>query len=272
MIITEKDINSLLGAAVEASGAIMDIYDSQTGKVYLKDDNSCVTDADRASHDILKKSINKLYPSVPVISEEGEDVAHEERNKWESFWLIDPLDGTKEFISKNGEFTVNIALIKKNVPVFGLVSIPAKGLHYYAVKGKGVYKKEKNKSFSAIKTGKSAGGLTVVARSRSHGSESEDEIISNLGPVKTVYAGSALKFCLIAEGRADIYIRTGPTMEWDTAAGQCVAEEAGARVCDMEGSMLLYNKQSLLNPGFICAGDKTLINNIIRQGGKRDVS
>ena len=254
MIFKDREIFFLAELAREASSAVMRFYNSEMLRVDYKKDNSCITDADRVSHDILSEGLEKFFPGMHVLSEEGKDIAHEERKNWRLFWLLDPLDGTKEFISKNGEFTVNIALIEKNSPVFGLVSAPAKNLTYYAVKGGGAFRKKKGEDACVIRAGKGARKEKVVVRSRSHAGKFEDEIISGLGPVKTIYAGSSLKFCLVAEGSADVYIRSGPTMEWDTAAGQCVAEEAGAEVATIEGEALLYNKKSLLNPGFICAG------------------
>ncbi|MGM0568793.1 MAG: 3'(2'),5'-bisphosphate nucleotidase CysQ [Elusimicrobiota bacterium] len=249
-MLNNNDINKLLALTRRAGQKIMEIYDSSFD-VELKKDLSPITLADRASHEILLSGLNKLFPRIPVLSEEGKDIPYSERKKWDYFWLIDPLDGTKEFISKNGEFTINIALIKKTRPVFGLVSIPAKNTIYYALHKKGAYKKEKDKEAKKINIGKDNKNETVVVRSRSHKSSKEEEIISKLRNVKEIYAGSALKFCLIAEGKADIYLRSGPTMEWDTAAGHCVAQEAGAEIKTLKEKDFRYNKKELLNPGFI---------------------
>jgi len=247
-----KDIESLLSLADKAAREIMEVYNTSFD-VENKKDNSPITLADRRSNDIIVSGLKKMYPDIPLISEEEKDIPYKERKNWEYFWLIDPLDGTKEFISKNGEFTINIALIEKNTPVFGLVSIPAKDTVYYALRGEGAYKKEKDKEIKKIHVRKENKDETVVVRSRSHKSKEEEKIISKLGQVKEISAGSALKFCLVAEGRADVYVRSGPTMEWDTASGHCVSEEAGARVKTIDGKKFVYNKKSLLNPGFVCA-------------------
>ena len=166
---------------------------------------------------------------------------------------MDPLDGTKEFISGNGEFTINIALVKGKKPVMGAVSVPAKGDIYFAEKGKGAYKKDKNGILSEINLKRREnGGAVILARSRSHKNIEEDGIISKIGKIRTVFAGSALKFLLAAEGKADLYVRCGPTMEWDTAAGHCVLEEAGGILVSLNNRGFLYNKRVLKNPGFVC--------------------
>lgn len=252
MNLKENDIKNLLSLASEAGKEIMRVYETSFD-VEHKEDASPITLADRASHDILSSGLKKLSPHIPVLSEEGRDIPLLERKKWNYFWLIDPLDGTKEFVSKNGEFTVNIALIKKDRPVFGLVSIPAKGTLYYASRSGGAYKIKNSGTSEQIESRKNISPPVVVTRSRSHSSLEEEKIISRLGKIKTIFAGSALKFCLVAEGRADVYLRSGPTMEWDTAAGHCVAREAGAHIKQLNGKDFCYNKKSLRNPGFICA-------------------
>ncbi len=254
MKIRESDIENILSLAREASEKIMDVYSSSRIEFTRKKDSSPLTLADKASHTVLLKGLRELFPSVPVFSEEGGRIPYAERKDWEYFWLVDPLDGTKEFISKNGEFTVNIALVEKDKPVFGLVAVPASGTAYYALRGSGAYKKKGDRDPEKIRVREDTGGETVVARSRSHSSEIGDKIISALGGARSLYAGSALKFCLVAEGRADIYIRSGPTMEWDTAAGHCLIEEAGGVLRTLENTPLVYNKRNPVNPGFVSAG------------------
>lgn len=261
MKISLKDTEAILGLVQDASQSIIEIYNSACFGIEAKKDNSPVTLADKASHAILASGLNKLYPDIPVLSEEAKITPYAIRKEWECFWLIDPLDGTKEFILKNGEFTINLALIQKNKPVFGVVAAPAKKVVYFAGKEYGPYKKEKG-SLLKIKAKKRAGKKLLVARTRSHKNKKEDVFISRLRPCEAIYAGSALKFCLVAEGRADIYLRGGPTMEWDTAAGQCIAAEAGAETFDLGGNPFLYNKKSLLNPGLVCTANKKIIERI----------
>ncbi len=254
--LADRGIEGLLLLAENASEQVMKVYESSSHGARRKKDNSPVTRADTLSNNILTSGVKKLYPEIPVLSEESGEIPYEKRKSWEYFWLIDPLDGTREFLSRNGEFTINIALIEKQSPIFGLVSVPSRKAVYYACRGRGAYVKDQGGRIRRINAARLPKGATiVVARSRSHSNEAEDEIVKRLGPAKTLHAGSALKFCLVAEGKADVYLRCSPTMEWDTAAGQCVAEEAGAGVSAMDGAPFLYNKESLLNPGFVCAVD-----------------
>jgi 3'(2'), 5'-bisphosphate nucleotidase len=260
MVKSKYNIEKLIPFMQQASAKVMDVYDSAEINVEHKKDNSPLTIADKCSHEILTSGIKEVFPEIPVISEEGDNFSYEERKKWEYFWLVDPLDGTKEFISKNGEFTINAALIKINKPVAGVVCVPAKGDIYFAEKGKGAYKKDKNGKLSGISVKKNDEGAVILARSRSHRKKAEEDIVKNLGETKTVFAGSALKFLIVAEGKADLYLRCGPTMEWDTAAGHFILEEAGGILLSLENSEFLYNKRILKNPGFICG-----VENIVRK-------
>ncbi|PKP19833.1 MAG: 3'(2'),5'-bisphosphate nucleotidase [Bacteroidetes bacterium HGW-Bacteroidetes-21] len=252
-------------AAEAASKAILKIYSEGSGKVYLKSDQSPLTDADLAANNEIISILSDT--NIPLLSEEGKDIEYRLRSQWDLFWMVDPLDGTKEFISRNGEFTVNIALIEKNKPIGGVIWVPVKDTLYFALKGMGAYKKsgfqashchslqdvmslsEKISASTPQKT------LKVVA-SRSHLNKETQDFISDLsnkfGKVELISCGSSLKFCTMAEGKAGIYPRFGPTMEWDTAAGHAIAEEAGCIVKHENGKdSFVYNKENLLNPAFV---------------------
>ncbi|MBN1521130.1 MAG: 3'(2'),5'-bisphosphate nucleotidase CysQ [Candidatus Aureabacteria bacterium] len=249
--LTDSQFSDLKEIILLAGEEVRRIYESRDYKVELKEDDSPLTAADKASQDIILKGLGKLFPKTPIISEESKDIPYEKRKYFEYFWLVDPLDGTKEFISRNGEFTINVSLIHKNIPVIGLVYLPAKEMLYFAQKGKGAFKEEKGEE-EKLSVYIEKRDKIIILRSRSHSMPEEEGIVSGLGTVEEIYAGSALKFCLVAEGIADIYIRTCGSMEWDTAAGQCIVESAGGGVYDFRGDSLRYNKSSLLNPAFYC--------------------
>jgi 3'(2'), 5'-bisphosphate nucleotidase len=243
-------LSEVAGLGKRAGSRILDIYNSDSFDTRLKDDLSPLTSADSASHAIIVTGLKKLMSGVPVLSEESQAVPYDVRKKWDEYWLVDPLDGTKEFIKRNGEFTVNIALVKKNEPVLGFVYAPVSGLSYFAQKGSGAFKKSPEGPIQKIAVQRNfQHGLKVVA-SRSHESR-ESGFFEKLGITEYIRMGSSLKFCLVAEGRAHLYPRFLPTMEWDTAAAQCVAREAGADITDLSGNPLRYNKKDLLNPSFI---------------------
>jgi 3'(2'), 5'-bisphosphate nucleotidase len=244
-------IKQIIDVAKQAGEAMLEFYDDEV-EVMQKDDDSPLTKADLAAHRIIIKALAEIDPDTPVISEESGIPEYENRKDWGTFWIVDPLDGTKEFIKKNGEFTVNIALIDQGTPVLGVVYVPDKKTTYYATKEEGAYKQvadeKPQRIYSEISNGKS--DLTAV-QSRSHGSDSLINELEEKGltVTKTVPAGSSIKFCLVAEGEADIYPRMGPTMEWDVAAGDCVY-----RYSAREGahpSPLTYNKVDLKNEGFL---------------------
>ena len=249
-------MKQLLKISSEAGLAILEIYNKDFDVEY-KQDNSPLTLADQKSNQIIISRLIELYPKIPYISEETKQTPYEQRKNWEYFWLIDPLDGTKEFIKKNGEFTINIALIYKSEPILGIVYAPVKDKLYYALKGQGSYKIEGEQAPEQIHARKNISfDKLVVVGSRSHaGKELENYINEMRQQYKTIEfiaAGSSLKFCLVAEGKADIYLRTGPTMEWDTAAGHIIAVESGKEVLQFKnGNPLIYNKRDLLNSWFI---------------------
>ena len=240
--------------AREAGRAILAHYDGPV-EVTDKADRSPLTEADRASHAVITRRLAEAFPGIPVLSEEGRDIPYDERRRWKRFWLVDPLDGTKEFIQKNGEFTVNIALVDQGVPVIGVVYVPAQGVLYWGVRGHGAWKQEDAGPPRPIRVRRAdpERGYTVV-ESRSHPSAELEAYLKDLPVAERIPAGSSLKFCAVAEGRADLYPRLGPTMEWDTAAAQAVLEAAGGRVEDLEGRPLRYNKPDLRNPHFVARG------------------
>lgn len=250
------DIAIIKKIAQEAGEAIMEIYNSDFA-VEVKEDKSPLTVADKASNEVIVNSLQSHYPSIPIISEENKLTSYNERKGWNYCWVVDPLDGTKEFINRNGEFTVNIALLKGNEPVLGVVYVPAQAKTYFAKKGEGAFLIDGEASPIRLTVRKLANdGVLKVVGSRSHNSPEVDAYVNQLKEkfprVEFVAAGSSLKFCLVAEGKADVYPRLAPTMEWDTCAGQVVATEAGAEVLRYpELTPLGYNKENLLNPYFI---------------------
>ncbi len=226
--------------------------------VERKDDNSPLTAADLAAHRSILAGLQALAPDIPVLSEESaEHAAWGERRRWQRYFLVDPLDGTREFVKRNGEFTVNIALIEEHAPVLGVVHAPALDETYWAWSGGHAQFATKSRS-GKLRTRARATPL-VVAGSRSHGDPRMATALEKFGAHELLPLGSSLKFCRTARSEADLYIRYGPTSEWDTAAGQCVLEQAGGAVRRMDDSVLAYNaKESLLNPDFFACGDVTV--------------
>jgi 3'(2'), 5'-bisphosphate nucleotidase len=262
MVDTEaKDsLNGLLPGVIslarEAGEAILKVYAEVDPAVEYKRDSSPLTQADLVSHHIIVEGLTRISPDWPVLSEESREIPFDQRRRWSRFWLVDPLDGTKEFLKRNGEFTVNIALIEDGAPILGVVYAPAIHKMYYGARGAGSFKEEGGIK-SPIHTATANAGTVRVVMSRSHGSGEESlERFTGGAPCEFVSMGSSLKFCLVAEGSADIYPRTGPTMEWDTAAAQCVVEQAGGTVKDLDGNAMVYNKPVLLNPGFVASRSK----------------
>jgi len=260
------DILQIIALAEKAGEAVMGIYPQSDYAESYKEDSSPVTRADMASHDICTGLLSNLTPELPILSEESKMIPYAERKSWKNYWLIDPLDGTKEFIKRNGEFTVNIALIEEGTPVLGVVCAPALDITYYAAKGKGAFKKENDGNVRKIRVSDYKRDTLKIVASRSHKGERLENFLkrlsSKIGAFECVSMGSSLKLCLVAEGVAHIYPRLGPTMEWDTAAAQCVVEEAGGRVVDTRGNPLRYNKETLLNEDFIALGSSELLEYI----------
>ena len=239
-----------------AADRILAVYNGDIA-VRRKDDSSPVTAADMAAHHTLVDGLSVLTPHLPVLSEESKHIPFEERSRWRRYWLIDPLDGTREFINRNGQFTVNVALIENHEPILGIVLVPTTGVCYYACRGEGAFRQAAaDTAPDPIHSRPFRGDCLVVAGSRSHGTEALQRFLDNLPTCEVVSLGSALKSCLVAEGKVDLYPRLGPTSEWDTAAAQCVVEEAGGAVTNIRMERLRYNtKRSLLNPHFFVSGD-----------------
>jgi len=256
-MINSININDIITIAREAGEAILKVYEKDF-EVETKADNSPLTEADKNANDVIVKGLQEKYPDIPIISEETKTVDYSQRKDWKAFWLVDPLDGTKEFIKKNGEFTVNIALMENGEPVLGVVYVPVQNTTYYGIKGEGAFKIDANGKTeigNGTKHYSEKDSILVVA-SRSHLSEAVEEFVAKLKnegkAVEFLSAGSSLKLCLVAEGKADVYPRFGPTMEWDTGAAHAVAAAAGRSVLNAESRQpLQYNKENLLNPWFI---------------------
>lgn len=248
-------IEEILDIARKAGDAIMEIYDKDFTVAY-KDDSSPLTEADTRANEIICQALIEKYPDLPILSEENKEVPFEERKRWEYFWLVDPIDGTKEFIKKNGEFTVNIALIHHDTPVLGVVYAPALGDIYYAKKGAGAYKNEQK---LPLYTNTSPRKRIKVVASKSHLSKETQAFIDSLDSehIEQVSKGSSLKLCMVATGEADIYPRLAPTMEWDTGAAHAIVLESEKVVLQYEISQaLVYNKETLINPWFVVKENK----------------
>lgn len=271
-MIKHIEIQSVVAIAKDAGNAIMQIYRDDFSVDY-KSDESPLTQADREAHAIIIKGLENLPVQFPILSEEGKDVPYEIRKSWEYFWMVDPLDGTKEFIKKNDEFTVNIALIYNNEPILGVVYAPALNEMYWAKKGEGAYKDGKK---LPLYTNPDPSKILKIVASKSHLSPETQEYIDRLATttqkVEFLAKGSSLKLCMIAEGSADIYPRLAPTMEWDTAAADAIVRESGhisAPYVPSSGKIepfLLYNKDNLLNPWFIVISNvfKTSVTHLNR--------
>lgn len=255
------DIKTLLNASVDlakiAGQRIKHIYDRfDPATIRVKADQSPLTEADLEADAIIAEGLNKMSTKFPILSEESPYLGFSSREKWEHFWLVDPLDGTDEFIAHTDEFTVNIALVHQHKPILGVVYAPVLELCYFAATGIGAFKQFKNEEPQAIQIKPYRGALIQVVASRRNGLDQLQEFLGEVGEHAILHAGSALKLCLVAEGQADIYPRFGPTYAWDTAAGQCVIEQAGGKVLDHSGVELSYNTgDNLLNPYFFAVGD-----------------
>jgi 3'(2'), 5'-bisphosphate nucleotidase len=253
---SNSNLDIPLELAIEASRKgsqeILRVYNSADFGIESKGDNSPLTLADKKAHDAISEILKTS--GLPILSEEGKDIPYSVRKDWTQFWMVDPLDGTKEFIKRNGEFTVNIALIENQVPVLGVVAVPVTGEIYYGAKGLGAFKIVDGQTYPLKKKENidiAASGIRVVA-SRSHLNEVTQQFIDKLKNPQLVSKGSSLKFMMLADGLADIYPRFAPTMEWDTAAAHAVVNQLGIQVIQQGAkSELKYNKENLLNPGFV---------------------
>ena len=244
-------LNNVIKIAQQAGKEILTVYHSDDFNVELKGDNSPLTRADINAHNLIQAALEKLTPDTPILSEESKKIPYEIRSTWNKFWMVDPLDGTKEFVNRNDEFTVNIALLEDNKPVLGVVHIPVLDISYSAAKGLGAFVGERR-----IKANKIVENVVKILASKSHLSKETQILLDKISKdykVEILNKGSALKLCYVADGQADFYPRLGPTMEWDTAAAQVVVEQAGGFVTTIDAKPLSYNKENLLNPSFIVA-------------------
>lgn len=263
MSINNELLHTAIKAAFHGGQEILEVYHQSDFTVEWKEDDSPLTQADKAANRVIKKYLEQT--GIPILSEEGKEIDYKERKHWDKFWLVDPLDGTKEFIKRNGEFTVNIALIENNLPTLGVILVPETKELYFAEKELGAFKKDDFKKemildqilFDAHKLPLTSGPNTfTVVASRSHMSEETQQYIDELkakhGNVETLSRGSSLKLCMVAEGKANVYPRFAPTMEWDTGAGHAIARISGADVLNNDtGRELHYNKENLRNPWFV---------------------
>ncbi|GAB2497857.1 3'(2'),5'-bisphosphate nucleotidase CysQ [Pseudoxanthomonas sangjuensis] len=262
MRISPDHYEAVIAIAHEAAAAIMAVY-AQTFEVESKADDTPLTRADMAAHHIIAEGLQRLTPDWPVLSEEASDIPWSVRAEWPTYWLVDPLDGTREFVKRNGEFTVNIALVEENQPVFGVVVAPVTGTAWHAMQGRDAFRRDGD-SDTLLRTRRPARPPLRVAASRSHRDARTDALLERIAAwsgdaAETLALGSSLKFCRIAEGALDVYPRFGPTSEWDTAAAQCILESAGGALLAPDGRSFRYNRrESLLNGDFIALGDPTL--------------
>lgn len=249
-------VNPVCDIAKQAGAEIMKIY-AEDFEIQEKKDHSPLTTADLASHTLIIEQLEKLTPDIPILSEESVSIAFAERSSWKNYWLIDPLDGTREFIKRNGEFTVNIALITEHSSSLGVVYLPVQDVCYSASRNHGAYKQDQDSTAEKITSRASTPETKpTICGSRSHAGKSLQALQDKIGQFDLISMGSSIKMCLVAEGVADIYPRFGPTSEWDTGAAHCVVNEAGGVIVDMDLQTLQYNtKDSLLNPSFLAVGD-----------------
>ncbi|MCU7834292.1 MAG: 3'(2'),5'-bisphosphate nucleotidase CysQ [gamma proteobacterium symbiont of Taylorina sp.] len=264
---TQQDLHRLLPEVIElaqqAGQVIMDIYQSDF-QINNKSDNTPVTCADLAANEFIVKQLARLSPEIPILSEESTTIPYKERSQWQTYWLVDPLDGTRAFIEKTGEFSVNIALIVKNSPVLGVIYSPVNKCSFYACSDGGAFYLDDSKQARNIQVrAKCQDKIVVAGTEKSAQSRILQAFLKNLEKrfhsYEIKFMGSSLKSCMVAEGTADVYARLGPTSEWDTAAAQCIVEEAGGQITDTQMQALRYNtKDSLLNPDFFVFGDKSI--------------
>lgn len=251
-------LQQVVDIAIDAGREILDVYASEF-EVESKADGSPLTQADRRAHTLIDKRLRQLEPGIPVLSEESAAETFAQRHEWHRFWLVDPLDGTKGFVKRNDEFTVNIALIEGSDSVLGVVYAPVSGISYYAAAGVGAFKSGVAREPAAMQVKKFNRQKAIMVASRYHRSAAVEtyraRLASEVEQVEITDLGSSLKICQVADGLADIYPRLGATSEWDTAAAHCILEAAGGNVTTLAGAPLQYNKESLLNPWFLASGD-----------------
>jgi len=253
-------LDDVIKIARRAGEKILEIYDTDDFEVQIKGDDSPLTKADLAAHNIIVDYLEEKYPVIPCLSEESTGIEFDDRKQWDECFVIDPLDGTKEFIARNGEFTVNIALQKNGKPVLGVIYVPVADVIYYAAEGVGAFKQEQSNPVQKIQVRalpeKDGNHHFTVVASRRHGLDKVETLCQNFASYDLTSRGSSLKMCMVAEGSADLYPRLALTSEWDTAAAQAIVEQAGGKIVQLDYSDMTYNqKESLLNPFFLVLGD-----------------
>jgi 3'(2'), 5'-bisphosphate nucleotidase len=250
-------VDAVSGIARAAGREILEVYAADEIATTRKADASPLTEADLRAHRLIVAELQRLDPELPVLSEESAETPHAERAGWQRYWLVDPLDGTKEFLSRNGQFTVNIALIEAHVPVLGVVHVPVSDTTYRGLPGAGAWRQDGAGVAEPIRVAERSGAPLRVVGSRSHRGDSLDAFLARVAPFELHPMGSSLKFCLVAEGVADVYPRLGPTSEWDTAAAHAIVTAAGGEVRRLDGGPLEYNRRpELLNPFFVAYGPR----------------
>ena len=253
----EAYIDTVIDIAHDAGELILEVY-RDPFDVEIKGDGTPLTIADQRSHNLICSRLLELTPDIPILSEESDHIPFEERSKWRTYWLVDPLDGTKEFVKKSGEFTVNIALMHENQPVLGVVHTPVKEWTHWGVHARGAWKQVGNGPRETIVAKPYGGGSATIVASKSHGQAKLEQFLDNVEKAEGGYSvtnmGSALKICLVAEGIGDIYPRLGLTSEWDTASADIIIREAGGKIIQPNGQLVVYNKENLLNPFFLAIG------------------
>ena len=265
-------IEQIIKISKEAGKAILEVYNTNFD-YQLKEDLSPLTKADTFSHNIIYKRLKILTPDIPILSEENSDIPFKIRSSWKQYWLVDPLDGTKEFVKKNGEFTVNIALIENNTPIFGIIHVPVTNETYWGSSTKGSFYIKGNNQKTKLCVEKKIRSQVRIVASRSHPSKMLDTLLEEIGEYKIITKGSSLKFCMIASGQADLYIRIGLTSEWDTAAGDAIVKFAGGKILTSDRKLILYNtKKSYLNPDFIVSNNMTLIEKILIKIERKEIN
>ena len=262
-ILNEQLISSTVEIAKLAGEGITEIYNSDFD-YQLKKDLSPITAADNLSHIIITKRLKILAPEIPILSEENCDIPYKIRANWTKYWLVDPLDGTKEFIKRNGEFTVNIALIENNTPIFGVIHLPVTSETYWGSQVNGSFYSSGNNDVKEIHVSENHQNPIRLVASRSHPSEMLNSLLKKIVDYEIIEVGSSIKFCHIASGQADCYPRFGPTSEWDTAAGEAIVSSAGGHVVAASGNSMKYNvKEEYLNPNFIVSNGKIISERIL---------
>ena len=262
-ILSEQLISATVEIAKEAGIAITEIYNSDFD-YQLKKDLSPITAADNLSHNIITERLKILTPKIPILSEENCNIPYKIRSQWTQYWLVDPLDGTKEFISQNGEFTVNIALIENNNPILGVIHLPVTNETYWGSQVNGSFYSNKNNDVERIRVSENHQNPMRLVASRSHPSDVLNSLLEKIIDYEIIEVGSSIKFCLIASGQADCYPRFGPTSEWDTAAGEAIVRFAGGHVIATNGNSMNYNlKEDYLNPNFLVSNGKIVSERIL---------